>query len=98
MNPPTLSIYWHLPVLIVTVCLIYSATRYETWDAILHEAVRWAVRMTLFLGSIGVTLYLIGWWLDAGASWWVLAAIAGAAVLLFGISFLPFSKKSSAVP
>jgi hypothetical protein len=50
------SIYWDLPVLVVIVSLVYSATRYDRWDLILREALRWGVRMTLFLGGIGVLL------------------------------------------
>jgi len=53
------SIYWQLPILIVVISLVYSATRYEEWDSILREALRWGVRMTVFLGAIGVVLYLL---------------------------------------
>lgn len=53
------SIYWHFPILIVTVSLIYSATRYEQWNEILKEALFWGGRMTLFLVSIGVVLFII---------------------------------------
>ena len=35
------SIYWQLPILIVVISLVYSATRYDEWGAILREAVRW---------------------------------------------------------
>jgi len=52
------SIYWHFPVLLVAVSLIYSATRYEDWGAILREAVSWGARMAVFLISIGVALYV----------------------------------------
>ncbi len=31
----------HLPILIVIVSLVYSATRYDQWGAILKEALRW---------------------------------------------------------
>jgi hypothetical protein len=97
MSPPTHSIYWDLPILIVIVSLVYSATRFETWPAILHEAFRWGLRMTTFLGGIGLALYIIGWWLDSGYGWWVLAVIAGAAVLLFVASFVFSAKKDRAV-
>ena len=30
------SIYWHLPVLLVAFSLVYSATRHDRWDRILH--------------------------------------------------------------
>jgi hypothetical protein len=78
---PDFSIYWDLPVLIVVVSLVYSATRYDDWGAILREAFRWGVRMTTFLGGIGVALYFIAWWMDSGLGWWVLA-IAGSGALV----------------
>ena len=66
MNPsplPDYSIYWDLPVLIVVVSLVYSATRFDRWDLILKEAFRWGLRMTTFLGGIGVALYALAWFL-----------------------------------
>ena len=60
MNLPLqgVSVYVHFPILIVVISLVYSATRFEEWSDILHEAVRWAYRMTTFLGVIAVVLYL----------------------------------------
>jgi hypothetical protein len=58
-GPPHPGFYWHLPVLIVLVSLVYSATRYEQWPAILRESWRWMKRMTKFLLLIAVALYLI---------------------------------------
>ena len=52
-----------LPLLIVLVSLVYSATRYDQWDAILREALNWGKRMTVFLGGIGVVLYALSRWL-----------------------------------
>ena len=63
------SIYWHFPILLVTVSLVYSATRYEEWPDILHEAFTWGFRMFIFLVSIGFALFLIPllpWWLSVG--------------------------------
>jgi hypothetical protein len=54
-----LPFYWHLPILIVVISLVYSATRFERWDAILREAVRWGLRMTLFLGAIAAALFVL---------------------------------------
>jgi hypothetical protein len=65
MNAPHLmthSIYWELPVLIVLVSLVYSATRFDRWDYILREAFRWGLRMALFL--VGIVLILVGMALD----------------------------------
>jgi hypothetical protein len=53
------SIYWHFPILIITVSMIYSATRYERWNEIFKEALYWGGRMVLFLVSIGVGLFVI---------------------------------------
>ena len=54
-----MSIYWHLPVLLVIVSLVYAGTRHDRWDKILHEAFHWGVRIALFLGAIGLGLYLL---------------------------------------
>ena len=53
------SIYFHLPIMIALISLVYSATRYERWGNILQEAVRWGVRMLGFLCGIGVILYIL---------------------------------------
>jgi hypothetical protein len=50
-----------LPLLIVLTSLVYSATRYERWPAILFEAVRWGLRLALFLLVILLVLYVVGW-------------------------------------
>jgi integral membrane sensor domain MASE1 len=48
-----------LPLLIVLISLVYSATRFEEWGAILYEAVRWGLRLVLFLIAIGIVLYIL---------------------------------------
>ena len=48
-----------LPLLIVLVSLVYSATRYDQWNLILHEAVRWGVRLTGFLFAVIFVLFLV---------------------------------------
>jgi hypothetical protein len=52
-------LFWHLPILIVVISLVYSGTRFDPWGAILAESCRWVLRMTAFLGGIGVFLYLL---------------------------------------
>lgn len=54
-----MNIYWHLPILIVVVSLVYSATRHDDWNKILHEAVHWGFRMTTFLAGIGIVLFVL---------------------------------------
>jgi hypothetical protein len=54
-----MSIYWHLPILIIVVSIVYSATRFDSWNLIFREALRWGLRMTAFLVGIGVALYAL---------------------------------------
>ena len=54
-----MSIYIHMPILIVAVSLVYSATRHDAWEKILREAVHWGIRMTTFLVGIGIALYAL---------------------------------------
>jgi hypothetical protein len=54
----SIALYLELPLLIVVISLVYSATRYESWQAIFHETVRWVLRMMLFL--VGIVLILCG--------------------------------------
>ena len=53
------SIYWHLPVMLIVVSLVYSATRFDPLDLIVREALRWGFRMASFLAMIGVVLYCV---------------------------------------
>ena len=55
----SIPFYWHLPIMIVVISLVYSATRFERWKNILSEAVRWGLRMSAFLVGIGVVLFLL---------------------------------------
>jgi hypothetical protein len=89
---PGYSIYWDLPVLIVVVSLVYSATRYDEWGAIVREAVRWGLRMSGFLGGIGVTLYALSWWIDSGLGWWVPAAVGGGVAIVFVVGLFVSAK------
>ena len=59
MNLPFAGIYWQLPILIVVISLVYSATRFDRWDQILREALRWGVRMAGFLLGIAVVLFVM---------------------------------------
>ncbi len=54
-----MSIYVHLPILIIVVSIVYSATRYDQWDMIFREAGRWGLRMTGFLLLIGFALFAV---------------------------------------
>ena len=54
-----LQYYWHLPLLIVLVSLVYGATRYDQWGLILREALRWGLRLTGFLFAVILILFLV---------------------------------------
>ena len=81
-------LFLYIPI----ISLVYSATRYDDWGAILREAVRWGLRMTSFLGGIGVVLYFVAWWIDSGLSWWVLAVAGVGALVVVLIVYALFSQ------
>jgi hypothetical protein len=54
-----ISFYWHLPLVIVLVSLVYGATRYDQWGLILKESLRWGLRLTGFLFAVVLVLYLV---------------------------------------
>lgn len=51
--------FFDLPLLIVVVSLVYSATRFDQWGNIFRESLRWMLRLTAFLGIIGVVLFVV---------------------------------------
>jgi hypothetical protein len=59
--PHAANIYWHLPILIVVISLVYSATRFENWRSIFVEAFRWGLRMTAFLVIIAAALTVLAY-------------------------------------
>lgn len=50
-------IYLHLPLMLLVISLVYSATRHEEWDEILGEAFRWGIRMFGFMLVVAVVLF-----------------------------------------
>lgn len=50
-------IYLHLPLMLLVISLVYSATRHEEWDEILSEAFRWGIRMFGFMLVVAVVLF-----------------------------------------
>ncbi|MCS6852079.1 MAG: hypothetical protein NZ700_13030 [Gemmataceae bacterium] len=71
--------YCQLPVILLVVSLVYGGTRHDRWGAIVHEAVRWTVRMGLFL--LGIVLILAGLAMD-DASWLWRGGLTGAGLVL----------------
>jgi hypothetical protein len=78
-----MSIYLHLPLMLLVISLVYSATRHEQWDEILIEAFRWGIRMFGFMLMVAVVLFVVSLW-----GILVLAIMVLVAVALFGVSYL----------
>jgi hypothetical protein len=55
------SMYAHLPVLLVIISMVYSATRYDEWPDIFAEAFRWGSRMLFFMFCIAVAMFALAW-------------------------------------
>ena len=58
-------IYWHLPLMLLVISLVYSATRHEQWDEILVEAFRWGIRMFGFMLLVAIVLFGVSFLLQA---------------------------------
>ena len=58
-----MTIYLHLPVMLLVISLVYSATRHEQWDEILLEAFRWGIRMFGFMLLVAAILFVAELWL-----------------------------------
>ena len=56
-------IYVHLPLMLIVISLVYSATRHEDWDEILGEAFRWGIRMFGFLLCVAAVLFAASLWI-----------------------------------
>ena len=54
---------WYILPLILSVSLVYGATRHELPRPILYHAWHTAVWMAVFMGGIIVVLWLVSWWL-----------------------------------
>jgi hypothetical protein len=48
-----------LPLLVVLISLVYSATHYDHWRPIFREALRCGLRLVVFLGGVALILYLL---------------------------------------
>jgi hypothetical protein len=60
-----MSIYLHLPFMLLIISLVYSATRHEEWNDILIEAFRWGIRMFGFMVIVGIVLYVVSFLIDS---------------------------------
>ncbi|MHB1422367.1 MAG: hypothetical protein ACYC3I_04055 [Gemmataceae bacterium] len=74
-----------LPLLIVLISLVYSATRFDDWGAILLEALRWGLRLLGFLAGIGIVLYILHYFNSVG--------LAIAAALVISVIIIAMSTR-----
>lgn len=73
-----MNIYYQLPFLLIVVSLVYSAARHDRWSRIFKEAFGWIMRMTGFLGGLGLVLYI----LSTYPHLWPYAAVIGGIVMV----------------
>ena len=52
---------WYMIPLIVSVSLVYAATRHEFLKPILHHALRFGLWISLFMGGVLGVLSVISW-------------------------------------
>ena len=67
MNDPVLASLlvndlWYALPLIIAVSLVYSATRHEAMEPILHHALRIGTWIVVFMGIVFIVLSLILWY------------------------------------
>ncbi len=55
--------FWYMLPLILSVSLVYGATRHELARPILYHAWHTAVWMVVFMGGIFLVLWVVSWWL-----------------------------------
>ena len=58
-----INLLWYSVPLIISISLVYSATRHEEMGPILSHAARLAVMIAVFMAVILVVLALLSWWL-----------------------------------
>lgn len=62
------QIYWHLPILLILVSLVYSAVRSDDWRTIWLSTWRWALYMLLMFM---LPVFLILWFFsEIAPHWW----------------------------
>ena len=58
----TVNQLWYLLPLMISVSLVYGATRHELAGPILHHAWKTALWMGAFMGVIFAILLILSWW------------------------------------
>lgn len=87
-----ISFFWFLPPVVAAISLVYSATRFETWQFIIAYAARWALYIVTFLAATWLFMFLLG----LHKPWLVPIALGGLLFFLFGGSFKGKKTKADA--
>jgi hypothetical protein len=58
------SRFWYLLPLVVSVSLVYAATRHELIGPILIHAARFAIWVVVFMAVVFAVVYFVGQWVD----------------------------------
>jgi hypothetical protein len=53
------NVLWYLLPLAIAISLVYSASRFERRERILHRAVRLFLQIVFFMGTIFVVLFVL---------------------------------------
>ena len=53
------NVLWYLLPLAAVISLVYSTSRYELRDRILHRALRLFLQIALFMGAVFVVLFVL---------------------------------------
>ncbi len=55
----TQNVLWYLLPLAIAISLVYSASRFEMPDRILHRAIRLFFQIVLFMGTVFAILFVL---------------------------------------
>lgn len=56
------NIYWFFLPLVITISLVFSATRHEQLQPILSGALRTAIWLLIFVVAFFAFLFIVSWW------------------------------------
>lgn len=75
-----INVHWYLIPLVISISLVYSATRFEDWKLIGLHSIRWAIYILTFLGGVYALLFLVHWLVNP---YWIMGIGAVLFVLFF---------------
>jgi hypothetical protein len=58
--------FWYALPLVVTISLVYAATRHEQMGAIIRHAIRFGLMVVLVMVIVFAVFFAMSWWVSAG--------------------------------